>query len=191
MKDVKISRERLFSYVLLGVRCLLAWTLLRYGYAKLRGDQFHVTPETMELPLKNIDLFRLSWYMAGHEPFNLFIGISQIIVAVLLLWTRTRLIGAFASIPIWINILMWDITFMGLNTPFTIRIPVYLFLTFLVLWGQKEEVISAIKTLLAKEPRASRFPVWSYLLLPLVAVVVELLTAAPLAIAHYIQLWVK
>ncbi len=37
------------------------------------------------------------------------------------------LIGAFMSIPIWLNILIWDLTFMGGRAAaFTVRLSVYL-----------------------------------------------------------------
>lgn len=92
------------------------------------GDQFGISEATLNSALKDVDLFRLSWYLADHEPFKSFIGISQIVAGVLILYNRTVLLGALMAIPIWLNILMWDMTFMGLYTPFTVRLPFYLLL---------------------------------------------------------------
>lgn len=184
----ELNRAKLWDYFILVARVWLAWTLLRYGWGKLtEGGQFGVSEATMDLPLKKIDLFRLSWYLADHEPFKSFIGISQIITAGLLVYNRTVIIGAFMSIPIWLNILIWDMTFMGLYTGFTIRIPYYLILTFLIIWHDKEKVFSAFQTLLKGASFQYKFPLWAYLLIIPLGFIVELIVSIPIAVIHYIR----
>lgn len=178
----KLSKQLLWDYFILVARVWLAWTLIHYGWGKLKGEQFGVTKATMNLPLKDVDLFRLSWYLADQEPFKSFIGISQIGTAILLLYNRTVILGAFMAIPIWANILMWDMTFMGLYTPFTIRIPFYLLLTFLILWHYKHKVLPAIQNLVAGTTTKFSYPIWAYLLLPLLGFILELIGMMPAAI---------
>ena len=169
------ARTTYWLYFLLAARLLLAGMLLIYGVSKLAGLQFGVSDETMQMALKDIDLFRLSWYLADHEPFRSFIGVSQIVTAILLLYPRTVLIGAFMSIPIWLNILIWDLTFMGDRSgTFTVRLSVYLVLTGLIIGQERTKVIPALRRiLLARSP--GDYPVWAYLLLPVIAVLIELL----------------
>lgn len=175
----ELTKGQIWDYFILIARVLLAWSLIRYGWGKLTDAQFGVTEETMKLPLKDIDLFRLSWFLADHEPFKSFIGISQIFTAILILYNRTVIIGAFMSIPIWINILMWDMTFMGLYTPFTVRLPFYLLLTFLILWHYKDKILSALQNCIKGTSTKFNYPIWTYLILPFLAICLEIVGALP------------
>lgn len=175
----QLTKDQIWDYFILTARVLLAWTLIRYGYGKLTDAQFGVTEETMKMPLKDVDLFRLSWYLADHEPFKSFVGISQIITGLLILYNRTLILGALMSIPIWLNILMWDMTFMGIYTPFTVRLPFYLLLTFLILWHYKDRVLSALKNCTEGTSTKFKYPIWTYLMLPILAIVLELIGALP------------
>lgn len=185
-----ISKAQVWEYLLLSARVLLAWTLFRYGWAKLTDNQFGVDDQTMNLPLKQIGLFRLSWYLADHQPFKAFIGVSQLIIALLLINNRTAIIGALASIPIWLNILMWDMTFMeGMTRAFTIRLSYYLILTGLILYQERDKIMSAINSFLTN-PLRFKYPLWAYLLLPVTAIGLEVVGAVPnviLNVIRYIQ----
>ena len=181
----KFSKFQYWDYFLLSARVLLAWTLYRYGWAKLTDGQFGVDDKTMNTALKDIDLFRLSWYLADHQPFKAFIGISQIICALLLTVNRTVIIGAFVSIPIWLNILMWDLTFMGgMAVAFTFRLSYYVILTVLIIYQSKSKVIPAILRV-TENGSNIKFPKWAYLLLPVTAIGIEIIGALPNAILNY------
>lgn len=183
----KLSREQYLDYFILIARVLLAWTLVSYGWAKLTDGQFGVTDATMEMALKDIDLFRLSWYMADHQPFKSFVGVSQILAGILILFNRTVIFGGFMAIPIWANILIWDMTFMGLYTPFTVRLSFYLLLTFLILWYHRKRILPALQLCSNDVSFKFRYPIWTYLILPILAVCLEFLGAIPSAIIHYFK----
>jgi hypothetical protein len=165
---IKLTRVQIWDFFILAARMCLAWNLIGYGLSKIEGGQFGVSSTIMNLPLKEVDFFHLSWYMADHEPFKSFIGISQVVAAALLLYNRTVILGAFIAIPIWANILVWDMTFMGLLTPFVVRISFYLILTFLILWHYKDKVLSALKLLVFGTTTKLNYPVWAYIILPIV-----------------------
>lgn len=186
-----MSKAKLWDYFILAARIWLAYTLCHYGYAKLTDGQFGVTLATMDLPLKKVGLFNLSWYLADHEPFKSFVGISQIIVAVLLTYNRTVILGAFMSIPIWLNILIWDMTFMGLSSPFTARLSAYLILTFLILWHYKERILPAIEILVNGTTTRFKYPFWAYLLLPFFGLCVELLVAVPVGLINLLNKFIR
>lgn len=187
INNQKIKRAKFWDYFILVVRIWLAWTLIKYGYSKLIGGQLNVTEATLELPVKEVDLFRLSFYLMGHEPFNSFVGISQILIGILLVFNRTHILGAFMSIPIWLNILIFDMTFMGLYTGFTIRIPYYLFLTCMIIWHQKDKVLPALKSLITGISTKFKFPIWTYLLIIPLGFIVELIGGIPIVIIYYIK----
>ena len=187
-----LRRDQYWAYLLLAARVLLAWTLFRYGWAKLTDHQFGVDEKTMNLPLKEVGLFRLSWYLADHQPFKAFVGVSQLITALLLSTNRTALLGAFISIPIWLNILMWDMTFMeGFTSAFTFRLSFYLLLTALLIYQAKSQALPALLTSTSRPSNPISFPVWTYFLLPLAAIGLEVIGAIPNALVYYGRLWGK
>jgi len=175
----RITTPQFYDYLLLAARIWLAYILISYGVAKLTDHQFGVTVKELQMPLKDLNLFRLSWYLADHQPFKAFIGISQILTALMLLFNRTALIGAFMAIPIWANILVWDITFIGLSSPFTWRISYYLILNFLILWHRRDRVIAALRSIMSRTSNRYVYPYWAYLLLPVFAAAVEMVVFLP------------
>lgn len=136
--------------LILAMRLLLAFTLWNYGYSKLTGGQFGITEAELNTPIKDLSLFRISWYIFEAEPFKSFIGISQIITAILLVYKRTFLLGALMAIPIFLNILMVDLTIMPYHfkVAFFFRLTFYLIFIGIILWYHKERVINAFKNLL-------------------------------------------
>jgi hypothetical protein len=186
-----ISKAQLWDYFILIARIWLAYRLLSYGYSKLIDGQFGVSEATLNLPLKEVGLFNLSWYLADHEPFKSFIGVSQMIAGALLIYNRTVILGAFISIPIWINILMWDMTFMGLYTGFTVRIPFYLLLTFLILWHYKDKILPAIQNFINGTTTRFKYPFWAYLLLPIFGLFLELIGGIPIALVSLLKQLIK
>ena len=184
-----LPRDQYWAYFLLAARVLLAWTIAWYGWAKLTENQFGVDGKTINLPLKEVGLFRLAWYLADHQPFKAFIGISQIVTATLLSINRTTLLGAFISIPIWLNILMWDMTFMeGFTLAFTLRLSFYLLLTGLLIYQARSQTLPALQRLTSGESGIVKFPLCAYLLLPVAAIGVEMIGAVPNAILSYTRL---
>jgi len=182
----KLSKAQVWDYFILAARIWLAVILIIYGGSKLTGHQFGSSEETMNLPLKDIDLLRISWYLADHEPFKSFIGISQIIAAILLIYNRTVILGALMAIPIWMNILIWDMSFMGLSTPFTFRMAYYLLLTFLILWHYKDRIIQALQNITKDTAPKFRYPFWAYLALLPIGFALELIWAGPRALIDLI-----
>lgn len=176
----KISKQQLYDYFILASRCWLAYILISYGWGKLTGKQFGVSDTELNTPLKDLNLFRLSWYLADHEPFRSFIGISQIAAGLLLVFRKTCIIGAFIAIPIWLNILIWDLTFLeAFGSVFTVRLSYYLLLTGLILYHYRKRVFPLLFHAIQREPARFTYPYWAYLLLPLFGLAIELLPGIP------------
>ena len=176
--SISNRKKKLWDYFILCARFLLAWTLLSYGWGKLTENQFGLSPAELSKPVKDLGLFKLSWYLFDQQPFKSFIGFSQIIAGLLLLWNKTRLIGALIAVPILLNILIIDITFIQMSG-FYWRLSYYLFLDLLILWHDKERIISVFKNLTSGLNARFRYPLWAYLILPVMAIVLELLGILP------------
>jgi uncharacterized membrane protein YphA (DoxX/SURF4 family) len=168
-----LRQQKLFDYFILCSRVLLAWTFLRYGWSKITDEQFGLTQAQMQTPVKDLSLFRLSWYLFEQEPFKFFIGISQIISGLLLIYNRTVILGALLSIPILLNILIINITYIKMEG-FYWRLSYYLILNFIILWHYREKMILAFKNIIDTTTKF-KYPWWAYLILPIMAIGLELI----------------
>lgn len=110
----------------------LALILIKYGFDKVFLGQFYTPePNILYTPLGFLDKDILFWSTMGVSPiYNIFMGVTEIIAATLLLFNRTRLIGALFSCGVFINII-------AINFSFDISVKLYssflLFLSFLIL----------------------------------------------------------
>jgi uncharacterized membrane protein YphA (DoxX/SURF4 family) len=93
MLPASASKARLWDYFILTARVLLASIFLVYGVGKLVELQFGVTPQILAQPLGQVSVAHLAWYCFDHQPFCAFVGISQIVASLSLLWNRTALLG--------------------------------------------------------------------------------------------------
>lgn len=94
------------------VRFYLALVFLVYAKNKLLHDQFTFDSNLLVTPVKDVSLLNLQWYIYSFEPFNSFIGISQLITVLLLLFRKTAFYGALLFLVIISNILIIDLSVM-------------------------------------------------------------------------------
>jgi len=184
----RIPKEKYWDYFILGARFLIGWTFLRYGWAKMVDSQFGISEAELTTPLKDLSLFRVSWYMFDQQPFKVFISISQIICGSLLIINRTALIGAFLFLPIVTTILLIDLTFMPLTmaNAFAWRLSFYILLDFMILWHYKSKMEVIWNEVWQSVNTKFKYPIWMYLLLPLVAVAIEIAGILPKALFYFI-----
>lgn len=104
-------------------RLFLAVNFLIYGAVKLVFGQFgEPTPEITAL---RGDGFTLAWTFFGYSrPYEIFIGLGEVIAAILILIPRTTTLGAVIYFPIAVNVMMvnyfFDIGVQDLSTVLTI-----------------------------------------------------------------------
>lgn len=166
------------DYFVLCARVLLAWIFLSYGWSKLNNAQFGLSPEEIAKPVSELGLFKLSWFLFDQQPFKTFVGISQILAGLLLLFNRTLILGALISIPILLNILIIDITYIKM-TGFYWRLSYYLFLDLIILWHYRERLKIAFDAVYKNLSPKFKYPLWAYLLLPIMAIGLEILGVVP------------
>lgn len=185
----KISKEKYWDYFILCARFLLAWTFLRYGYSKLIDGQFGVTEAELLLPVKDISLFKLSWYLFNHEPFKTAIGVAQVLCGILLLINRTVIIGAILFLPIVFNILIIDLSFMNsfMASSFAYRLSFYILLDWLILWHYKDKMKLVWTAIWQNTNTKFRFKLWHYLILPVMAILLEIIGILPKALFTIIR----
>ncbi len=105
----------------------LSMQLFEYGFNKLFKYQFYLPePNTLFTPIGGLSPDILYWSTMGTSySYTVFMGLLEIISAILLLFKRTRLLGAIIAMGILINITM-------INFGFDISVKLYsCFLLFL------------------------------------------------------------
>ncbi len=84
-----------------------------YAVGKLSGGQFyrkgHLSDDLKAKTIEQLSAFELAWTFFGYSKmYILFIGLAQLIGAFLLLWDRTKLLGAAVLLGILANIIVVD-----------------------------------------------------------------------------------
>ena len=189
MKINQFYKSKNFDYLIIVIRFLLAIIFISYGYGKLTEEQFGLTIEELQKPIKELNLLQIGWYLFDQQPFKFFIGVSQIICGILLLINRTVLIGAVLFLPIVINILIIDLTIMpkAMANAFAIRLIFYIFLDSLIFLHYKKQTTAAIQKLLTNVKPKFKHNYWTILLIPVFAVCLEILPIVPKILWQIIQ----
>jgi uncharacterized membrane protein YphA (DoxX/SURF4 family) len=116
----------LYAWLRLGLRFLLASTLLAYGFSKVFDLQFS-PPMSYRLneTYGNSSPMGLLWtFMGASVPYTVFAGLAEVVPGVLLFFRRTSTVGAMLSSAVMLNVAMLN---------FCYDVPVKLYSTELLL----------------------------------------------------------
>lgn len=179
--NTQFTKTKFFDYFILSCRVLLAWTFLNYGWNKLTGNQFGISEDEMSLPLNKLSKFKIGWYLFDLQPFKSFVGIGQIICALLILWNRTLIIGCLLFLPICLTILFIDLTIMSgpFAKAFLFRLSYYLLLIGFIFYYYRSHLSRAINAITTNMSFQNKFPIWMYLLLPISAIFLDFIGIIP------------
>ena len=107
------SYEKLNAWFLLFITYYLAYCLLLYGVIKLFYLQF--IPPNLERLLQDFGQaspMRLMWtFMGASKTYTVFAGFSETLAGVLLLFRRTRTLGALMAIGVMLNVFMMNMSY--------------------------------------------------------------------------------
>lgn len=177
-----INKNQFADLTVLAIRILLSLVFITYGIGKLIGGQFgNLTEQELATPIQELSLFKIAWYLFDHQPFKMFIGISQIIASLLFLYNRTMILGALMLIPIVANILIIDLTIMpyGFKVVFAFRLSLYLLYLAFLMYYYRETLLPAVRNIIAIQPfRYGNPKKTSYLFLILLIPVLEFVPGA-------------
>jgi uncharacterized membrane protein YphA (DoxX/SURF4 family) len=181
------TKARYWDYFILCARVALAFIFMAYGIVKLAGYQFGVTPEVLVQPLKQVSVAHVAWYCFGFQPFSAFVGISQVLASLLLLWNRTVLLGAVLLLPIAVMIFVIDITYLNEVVAFRYALPFYLGLIFLILAHYRDRMRVVFQALAVGVTTRFTHPRWKYLILPVAGVLLSQSWLLPKYTVDFIQ----
>ena len=131
-----------------------------YGLGKISGGQFYrrgqLPEEVANTTLAQANAFEIAWSFMGYSFYYiLFIGVSQIIGAWLLLWDRTKLLGVAILLPIMVNIIVFDIIFLDVKDAL-VNATIYFLMLLYILYANKAKVLHAFTMLTNAETRPPR-----------------------------------
>lgn len=148
---MQITKQKVLSHLELAARIYAATMLLTYGFGKLMGGQFYQgeIPEAVaSLPLSEVGGFDLAWTFFGYSfGYILFIGGTQILGSFMLLFHRTKILGAAVLIPVLMNIIVVDFFFKISTGAMLSAISYFTAVSFVVFYN-RERVIEAVKTVI-------------------------------------------
>ena len=184
----KFLNSKWFDFFIICIRFSFIRLFVSYGWSKLTDSQFGLSAEFMMTPIKDLSLYQIGWYLFDQQPFKYAIGISQFICAALLLFNRTVIIGTIMFMIITLNILIIDETIMPdmLRYPFRFRLIIYLGLACLILYHHRDRFIPGFKKLTEKYSSTFTHKFWWFLLVPIVLLGIELISAFVFAIYRLI-----
>jgi hypothetical protein len=122
--DKRKNYTTLFKYSHAAARYYLAFVLLSYGLAKITWLQMpQPWPSWLVEPLGNLRPFILFWnFMGTSKSYQFFAGLTELIPGVLLLFSKTSLLGALIVIGVLVNVLMLNIGYEVFVIPFIIEL---------------------------------------------------------------------
>ena len=125
------------------VRFYLFWMMLGYGTAKVIKGQFP-TPNAVWLDeaLGDMSPMRLLWAFMGHSTaYTVFTGATELLAGVLILFRRTRLIGALLVAAIMSNVLMLNLSY---DVPVKLGSSHFLLMAFFVAWPDRARLAALL-----------------------------------------------
>ena len=153
-----LDRERkeypqLLSWLILLASYYLAFQLLVYGFNKVFKWQFYLPePNTLFTTVGETPRDLLYWSVIGSSrPYTVFAGLAEVIPALLLLFRKTRIVGALLALGVMLHV-------GAINFGFDISVKIHstflLFLSLLILAPESSRLYHAL--LRSDRPDATR-----------------------------------
>lgn len=139
--SVKKNNLDKLEYHTIAVLCyVIGYIMLFYGTDKLINKQFVVFYKGLDTKLSDVDSYTLTWYYFGRSNMQVLImGLLETIPALLLLFRRTRFIGAVIMLPVVANVLVTNV--FNRISPFTLfAISLLTIFNLFVIYSYKNEI---------------------------------------------------
>lgn len=119
-------------------------------YGIVKPWQFESAFAANNTPVNELDGMSLMWAFFGYSlTVPIFIGVVECTGALLLLFERTKLLGALALLPVLTNIVLFDLVYEVL--PFaTMNGIIYLAIILFVLFDQRQKLSGALAIILSQ-----------------------------------------
>lgn len=100
------------SIIYLIIRYILGVTMIAYGLIKIFQIQFALPSEVYNYELKHLDGVTLTWAFLGFSPwFSSLLGFFELVPGFLMLFGRTKLLGAILIFPSLLAVFLVNIAY--------------------------------------------------------------------------------
>ncbi len=123
------------------LRYMLAAVSFNYGIWKVFALQM-TFPSLSQLatPLGDYLPMRFSWMFIGYGgPYQIFSGVAEVLVALLLVWRRTALLGALLAVGVFANVVMLNFSY---DIPVKIKSSHLLVLSLFLVWQERKRLLA-------------------------------------------------
>ncbi|HTE34665.1 MAG TPA: hypothetical protein VK666_30005 [Chryseolinea sp.] len=104
--------DRLFYWMIVGLRYCTGIVLINYGFAKIIPIQFLLPLDSYGITYAESSAMGLLWrFMSYSSAYNFFTGGFEALGGLLLLFRRTKLLGGLISLTLLSNIVMLNFTY--------------------------------------------------------------------------------
>lgn len=109
----KIHKNQINNLFQIVLVYYLACVMLKYGFDKIFKIQFYLPePNTLYTPLGMLDKDILFWSTMGTSySYNIFMGLMEVIPALMLFFNKTRILGLFILLGVLINVVFINFGF--------------------------------------------------------------------------------
>lgn len=140
--DTKREEYNEVNYWLcLMLRYGLAEISFSYGITKIFPMQMSF-PNLSQLatPLGDFLPMRLLWMFIGYgQPYQIFTGMAEVLVALLLIWRKTALLGALLAVGVFANVAMLNLSY---DVPVKIFSLHLLFISIFLVWQERARLFA-------------------------------------------------
>lgn len=137
----RLSYSQLRYWLCLLIRFSLAAIAFSYGFIKILAMQM-TFPNMSQLatPLGDYLPMRLSWMFIGYStPYQVFSGVAELLVALLLIWRRTALLGALLAVGVFANVAVLNLSYDIPVKIFSINL---LIASLFLVWQEKDRLLA-------------------------------------------------
>jgi hypothetical protein len=153
-------------------RYVSAFLLMGYGASKLAHLQFRLNHTLAARPVGSLTGYELTWFYYGYSRlYSVILGVVQVAGGGLLLFRKTALLGAFAMLPVIVNILLIDVLILPPDWGPTVPALIIFVSLMLILSREARNFIPLVWTAQCSEPLSSRRLHWTIRIAVLVALV--------------------
>ncbi len=125
------------------LRLFLSATFLLYGLLKLTGGQF-IHGDSLHIDSATDVGSTMVWKFFGWSwPYTIFIGMGEVVAALLVLIPRTRRLGYLMYFPIALNIAVMDVCF-GFPMPATLLVSTLAAVCLFLMWRERQALLPAL-----------------------------------------------
>jgi hypothetical protein len=147
------------KHIELALRFYVCFKISIYAVGKMAGGQFYakgkLPAQVASQTIPDLSGFELAWTFFGYSyEYVLFIGVSQLVGGLLLLWDKTKLIGVAVLVPILLNIIVVDI-FFQISAGALFSAIFYFVCLMIILFLNHEKIIAVVQALLAGTPTST------------------------------------